>query len=171
MTVLGSISRAGTPKVCHVVYSLAMGGVEVLAARIARRLRHSWRFSFACLDEEGVLGAALRREGFPVFVVGRRPGVDLCCSMRLARLLRRLRVDLLHAHTYGPFFYGALARGLAPRSRILFAEHARPHPDFRRRKRIVANRLLLTKGDRIVAVSESARKALIENEGHAQGDR
>ena len=46
------------------------------------------RFVFACLDELGPLGEELRSEGFPVHVLGRRPGVDWRCARRLARLLR-----------------------------------------------------------------------------------
>ena len=80
-------------------------------------------------------------------------------------LLRRERVDLIHAHQYTPFFYGMLARLLHRRPPILFTEHGRPFPDYPRRKRIAANRLLLRRGDRVVAVGEAVRQALIDNEG------
>jgi glycosyltransferase involved in cell wall biosynthesis len=141
----------------------------VLAARLARRLRGDYRFVFACLDELGSLGEELRREGFPVCVLGRRPGVDWRCSWRLAQWLRREKVDLLHAHQYAPFFYGLVARLLSPRPAVLFTEHGRAHPDYPRRKRIVMNRLLLQRRDRVVAVGEAVRQALLRNEGLPPG--
>jgi glycosyltransferase involved in cell wall biosynthesis len=48
---------------------------------------------------------------------------------------------------------------------VLFTEHGRWFPDYPRRKRIVFNRLMLRKRDRVVGVGESVRQALINNEG------
>jgi len=54
-----------------------------------------------------------------------------------------------------------------PRSRIpiLFTEHGRDYPDFRRWKRVLANRALLGRHDRFIAVGDSVRRALIDYEG------
>src|SRR5205085_12031311 len=83
--------------VCQVLHSLCVGGAEVLAARLARRLSERCRFIFACLDELGPLGYQLRGEGLAVEVLGRRPGLDALCAWRLARWLRWQRVDLVNA--------------------------------------------------------------------------
>src|SRR5207253_8484624 len=112
-----------------------------------------------------------RAEGFPVEVLGRKAGLDWACPLRLARLLRRERVDVLHAHQYTPFFYGLAARlatrfaGSPPRRPILFTEHGRHQPDYPRPKRMLANRLLLSRRDRVVGVGAAVRRALIANEG------
>ncbi len=153
------------PVVCQVLHSLRVGGAEVLAARLARGLRDRARFLFACLDELGTLGEELRREGFPVHVLGRRPGLDWRCSYRLARWLRREQVDVIHAHQYTPFFYGITARLLCRRPAVIFTEHGRHFPDYPRRKRMLANRLLLRRRHRVVGVGEAVRRALIDNEG------
>jgi glycosyltransferase involved in cell wall biosynthesis len=157
------------PVVCQVLHSLSVGGAEVLAARLARRLRDRVRFLFVCLDERGTLGQELDAEGFPVHVLGRRPGLDWRCIYRLAGLLRRERVDVIHAHQYTPFFYGLTARLLCRRPALLFTEHGRHFPDYPRRKRMLANRLLLRRRDRVVAVGEAVRQALIANEGLPAG--
>ncbi len=153
------------PAVCQVLHGLWVGGAEVLAARLARRLNHSYRFVFVCLDELGSLGEELRRDGFTVEVLDRRPGVDIGFALRLARFLRRQRVDLLHAHQYTPFFYSLTARWLGWRVPVLFTEHGRHFPDYRRPKRVVANRLLLGRRDRVVGVGRAVREAIIRNEG------
>lgn len=151
--------------VCQLLHSLTIGGAEVLAARLARRQRGRYRFVFACLDDLGPLGNQLRNEGFPVHVLGRRPGLDLGCVRRFAAFLRSEDVDLIHAHQYTPYFYASLARRLYRRPPILFTEHGRFFPDLPNRKRIIANRLLLERRDRVVGVGESVRQALIHNEG------
>jgi glycosyltransferase involved in cell wall biosynthesis len=160
------MSAAATPiTVCQLLHSLSVGGAEVLAARLVRRLRGAFRFVFACLDEVGPLGEELQAEGFAVHLVGRRPGLDWRCPLRLAKLLRREGVDLVHAHQYTPFFYGLTARLRGPRRPIVFTEHGRHQPDYPRPKRMLANRLLLSRRDRVVGVGAAVRQALIANEG------
>jgi glycosyltransferase involved in cell wall biosynthesis len=151
--------------VAHLLHGLWVGGAEVLAAQMARRLAGACRFVFICLDDLGTLGRQLRDDGFPVQVLGRRPGVDWACAGRLAEALRQYHVDLIHAHQYTPFFYSVTARLLYHRPPILFTEHGRHQPDYPRRKRIVANRLFLSRRDRVVAVGAAVRQALIHNEG------
>src|SRR5262249_15772983 len=107
--------------ICHLLHTLAIGGVEILPPRLARPLQDRYRFVFACLDASGPLGQELVAEGFPVRVLGRRPGFDWTCGMRLGALLHHHRIDLIHAHTYGPFLYAVLARILCRRPAILFA--------------------------------------------------
>jgi glycosyltransferase involved in cell wall biosynthesis len=153
------------PAVCHVLHGLRVGGAEVLAARLARRLCDEFRFSFACLDELGTLGQQLRDEGFRVEVLGRRSGLDGRLAFRLRRLFRRERIDLVHAHQYTPFFYAAASRLPGARPPVLFTEHGRHFPDYPRRKRMLANRLLLRGRDRVVGVGRAVARALVDNEG------
>jgi glycosyltransferase involved in cell wall biosynthesis len=153
------------PTVCQLLHSLKVGGAEVLAARLARQLARDCRFLFVCLDELGTLGAELRGEGFHVEVLQRKPGLDWRCAWRLARFLRREQVDVLHAHQYTPFFYAVMARLMCRRPAILFTEHGRHFPDYPRRKRIIFNRLMLQRRDRVVGVGKAVADALVTNEG------
>ena len=142
---------------------------EVLAARLARRLSGSYRTIFCCLDDIGRLGEQLRDDGFSVYHLKRRSGLNIRSSNRLASLLRRERVDVIHAHQFGPFFYGATARLLANRPGLVMTEHGRSFPDPPRRTHFLFNRTVLRRGDRIIAVGEDVRRALIENEGFPPG--
>ncbi|MHB8973874.1 MAG: glycosyltransferase [Pirellulaceae bacterium] len=153
------------PTICQLLHSLTVGGAEVLAARLARRLKERYHFVFACLDDLGTLGQELCDEGFPVEVFHRRPGVDLRCSAQLARWWYAEGVELVHAHQYTPFFYAMTARRLRRAPPVLFTEHGRWFPDSPSRKRIIFNRLMLRRADRVVGVGESVRQALIQNEG------
>ncbi len=160
---IGKPLQQGT--VCHVLHGLGIGGAEVIAMRLARQLWPTYRFVFVCLDECGELGEQLQDEGFAVHVLRRHPGLDWRAALRLTRLLRQERVELVHAHQYTPFFYAAVARRLGPGVPVLFTEHGRHWPDNPRRKRILANRFLLGRRDRVVGVGQAVRDALIANEG------
>jgi glycosyltransferase involved in cell wall biosynthesis len=153
------------PTVCQLLHGLTVGGAEVLAADLARRLSDRYRFVFACLDTLGELGQQMVAEGFPVEVLNRKPGVDLGSMRRLRAFWRRHHVQAVHAHQYTPFFYALAARAWNRHPPVLFTEHGRWYPDYPRWKRIVFNRLMLRKADRVVAVGESVRQALIRNEG------
>lgn len=159
-------ARRTRPVICQIVHTLNVGGAEILARQFAERARDEFEFVFACLDSAGLMADELRQAGFAVENLARRPGFDLACVRRLANLCRRHHVAAIHAHQYAPFFYSALARTLAWREMpIVFTEHGRDYPDYRRSKRVLANRWILGRRDRVVGVGECVRQALIENEG------
>jgi glycosyltransferase involved in cell wall biosynthesis len=165
MTPTASVGGGQRTTVCQVLHSLNVGGAEVLVARISRELAHRFRFVFVCLDDLGTLGAELRAEGFDVEVVERRAGFDRRCARRLAAWFRREHVSVVHAHQYTPFFYCLASGMLRKRPPVLFTEHGRWFPDFPRKKRMLFNRLMLRRSDRVVGVGEHVRQALIANEG------
>lgn len=161
---------AARPVIAHALHRLDRAGAEVLAADLARGLRDRFDFVFLCLDGLGPLAAELSSQGFVVEALDRQPGRDRGLTKRLRDRLAHHRVDLVHAHQYTPFFYSAFARGLLlrqyPAVKILFTEHGRHVPDTTSLKRRLANKtLLLKKTDRVTAVSQFVKHALIRNEG------
>lgn len=164
----GEDKGSSRPVVGHVLHSLGLAGAEVLAAAVARRLRGDFEFVFFCLDGEGPLGESLRADGFEVVQLGRRPGVDLALARRLGRAAAERGVALLHAHQFTPWCYSALGRRLGGfKGNILFTEHGRHYPDARRLKRVLFNRAMLRRRDRVTAVGGFVRDALAANEGIA----
>lgn len=157
--------------IAHVLHRLYLAGAEVLAADLARQVRSQhgdrFRFVFLCLDELGPLGRTLEDEGFAVVDLKRKPGVDWSVARRLRGWVKHHRIDLLHAHQYTPFFYAAVSRAWRTRPPILFTEHGRHYPDYRRPKRVLANRFLLRRHDRVTAVGQFVKQALVAHEGIA----
>ncbi|MBX2853058.1 MAG: glycosyltransferase [Phycisphaeraceae bacterium] len=157
---------ANRPVIAHVLHRLDRAGAEVLAAGLARGLADRFDFMFLCLDGPGVLADELADEGFAVEALGRQPGLDRTLAKRLRDRLTHHRVGLIHAHQYTPFFYSAVSRGLFKNTTpLLFTEHGRHVPDTTSLKRRLANKLLLKKTDRVTAVSQFVKHALIKNEG------
>lgn len=155
------------PRILQLLHSMHVGGAEVLAAALARRLQSHYDFVFACLDDIGELGCQLREEGFALELLGRSKGIDWSCVRRLKRVIKARGIDLIHAHQYTPFFYAVSTGVAARRPAVLFTEHGRFFPDYPRKKRILFNRALLRKKDRVIGVGEAVRQALISNEGIA----
>ena len=153
--------------VCQLLHTLHVGGAEILAQRLGWNLREAgWRCLFFCLDEEGTGGERLRNAGFEVRTLGRKPGWDFGCMRKMARWWAEERVEVVQAHQYTPFFYAMNARGFFGRTPpILFTEHGRFFPDLPNWKHRMFNRWMVRKTDRLVAVSKSVKRALVENEG------
>lgn len=153
--------------ICQLLHSLSIGGAEILAARIGRRLQDRYRFIYLCLDEIGALGQELRDDGFAVHHLSRKAGLDIGCVRRLRKVLHGEQVDVIHAHQFTPYFYATLARAPLSHPSVLFTEHGRFHPDYPRPKRMLYNKLATGRRDHVVAVGEAVRQALIDNEGFA----
>jgi len=157
--------KISKPTVCHVLHTLSVGGAEVLAKEFSQKGSSDFRFVFACLDEIGTMGQELLDSHHEVVSLQRKSGLDLGVAKRLAAYCKSQNVDVIHAHQYTPFFYASLSRYLGNKAPILFTAHGRTFPDFRRPKRVFANRFLISKKDRIVAVGKQVKNALMENEG------
>ncbi|MCG8511655.1 MAG: glycosyltransferase, partial [Rhodospirillales bacterium] len=138
-----------------------------LAASLARQLSDEYRFVFICLDGIGQLGETLASEGFTVASMERKPGVDMSLPQRIRRFRKQTGVQLIHAHQYTPFFYAAASRHIGARPPILFTEHGREYPDRRRPKRVLANKVLIKRRDRVTAVGAYIALLVAQNEGIA----
>jgi sugar transferase (PEP-CTERM/EpsH1 system associated) len=156
---------AGAPTICQLVHGLPVGGAEVLIDRIVRQLGDRYRFIIACLDEVGPLGERLAGDGISVVNLERRPGFDWKCVRRLHRLLRTESVQVTHAHQCTPFAYALATRAFGKRPAVLLTEHGRFFPDAASRRRKLFHRLLSRRDDQFVAVGETVRQALVNNEG------
>jgi sugar transferase (PEP-CTERM/EpsH1 system associated) len=114
-------------RVMHVTLSLNIGGLETVIKELSLRLDPS-RFSseVLCLrgyDEDNIRG--LKEAGVPVHLLRKRHKFDLGYFWRVAKLLRRQKIDILHAHS-GCFFYAALFARLAGVRRFVYTAHGLP---------------------------------------------
>jgi L-malate glycosyltransferase len=160
-----------TIRVGFVLHVMQVAGAEVLVAETIRRLRGRIDPVVLCLDGIGALGERLRAEGVDVLDFGRRPGLDLGVARRMGRAIRARRLDVVHAHQYTPFFYGALAaRASRVRPRVIFTEHGRHYPDVVSMRRRLANRLLLDRlADSVNAVCRFSAESLSDRDGFRAG--
>ncbi|HVQ28079.1 MAG TPA: glycosyltransferase [Vicinamibacteria bacterium] len=100
--------------VLYVIWSLQTGGAERVVADLARSLdRNRFRPMVCCLNFKGRLALELEAEGIPVFAVDKKRRADLGALFRLARLMRREHVHVVHTHLWTSSLWGRLAALLA----------------------------------------------------------
>jgi glycosyltransferase involved in cell wall biosynthesis len=85
-------------RVALLVTDLERGGTPLRLARLARGLKQAGvEVYVGCLAPPGPVGTALELDGVPTFECGARSSRDLLALRRLARHLRRIKPDLVHA--------------------------------------------------------------------------
>ncbi|MEK6396741.1 MAG: glycosyltransferase, partial [Terriglobus sp.] len=93
-------------KIVHAVYSMEMGGAEMLVAQLARLQRKNGHSVVICAySKRGVLGEILVREGISVHVMGEaHPAKTI---LRYLHLFRVIRPDVVHCHNPAPSLQAA----------------------------------------------------------------
>ena len=142
------------------------GGGERFAVGLAAHLPRD-RFSVALCATRAVLppwDATLRESGVPWFALGRRGTLDVLPFRRLAGVLRRERVDVLHTHMFGSNVWGSLI-GRAARVPVVVAHEQTWSYEGQPVRRLLDGRLVGRLADAFVAVSTADRDRMIALEG------
>ena len=144
----------------HVVLSLQPGGLENGVVNVANGLDPArFQSSVCCLKRAGGFASRLDRESVPVFEMESRGGNDLLLPLKLARLFRRTKVDIVHTRNAEAFFYGFLGAKLAGVGAIVHSEHGRTFHD--RRIRFWTQRFFSRYTDNIFALSAQLKRDLV----------
>jgi glycosyltransferase involved in cell wall biosynthesis len=149
------------------------GGAEHLTMQIAERLDPqrfesmvcATRFSASEREKETVEEAAaeLQAAGVRFLGLNRRTRAHAWAWLPLARLLRRERVDVVHAHKFGSNIWGVVFGRLCGVPVVVTHEHGW---SFEGKMKTIIDRELIARGsDAFIAVSREDRRRMIELEG------
>ena len=146
--------------VVHVTLGLEVGGQEKLLVEFARHAdRERIRLHFVSLGGRGILADDLEAEGWPVTALNIPGGLRPDLVLRLARLFRKLRADVVHTHDDRPHIYGSPAARLAGIRRVIHTRHGRGlHLNSRQ---AILVQLAARCTDRFVCVSEDSARAAV----------
>jgi glycosyltransferase involved in cell wall biosynthesis len=116
-------------KIVHVVYSLEMGGAEVLVAQLCRiQLASGHQVSVCAYSRLGSVGEMLRAEGVEIYVPGEaHPATTM---FRYFRHFRTLKPDVVHCHNVAPTLQAALAARLAGAKCVVSTRHSLVAPPY-----------------------------------------
>ncbi len=151
--------------VVHCVYSVAIGGQEMVILALASQADRS-RFAprVLCMHSAGELASRFEAAGIPVDVLEAPIGAGSMQTLRAMRAyIRRHQPAVLHTHNPGPHQYGALARVASGVPVLVHTKHGRNQMLTGRALMLerVANRLT----DMVVGVSRDAAEVVHEVEG------
>lgn len=109
----------------------------------------------------------MREQGVECFSCDCRTRSEYAAGMfRLARFLRRKRIDILHTHLFEPSVIGLVAGVLArTRTRVLTRHYSDYHTRIDKRWHVRLDQLTTRLSHRVIAVSKHTADHLIEVEG------
>lgn len=157
------MSRA---RVLHLIKGLGLGGAERLLERAAAHF-NGREFEYHVgylLPWKGALVPALQAAGLPVHCLRMRSAADLGVVPRLLWLLRRERIDLVHAHLPLTGVLARTAKRLGAVRRVVYTEHSLPkgHRPITR----ALNMRTYRANDAVIAVSSAVAEQI---RPHLQG--
>jgi sugar transferase (PEP-CTERM/EpsH1 system associated) len=145
--------------ILHVVRAgRAAGGMETGIVNVANALPSDrFRISICALDTRQTFSERINRSDAEYHLLPKTSaGIEWGLVPRLAQLIRRTRVDLVHSHNWGSFLYSVLAAKWAGVP-IVHGEHGKNLGELNEtnRAKVWTKRLLGRRIDRLVTVSQS----------------
>ena len=146
--------RSRKLKVMHLVYDLGTGsttgGMENGVINLSLRLPSEKIESSICTFEAGGdMEARLQRSNIKLWNLTKARGNDVTLPFRLAKILKKERIDVLHTHNWGTVVDGIMAAKLA-RIKVIHGEHGNVR---HRWWHVVAQRIAWGRAARVLAVS------------------
>jgi len=150
-------------KVLHVITGLDVGGAELQLAMLVQRTRHD--ADVVALYNAGPVADMIRAAGATVIDLGMTRNTELSALLRLRRIIRAGRYDVVHAHLYRSQIYGRPAARLAGTPVVITTEHSIGETHIERRKMTPGVRALYLASelfsDATIAVSDVVRERLV----------
>jgi sugar transferase (PEP-CTERM/EpsH1 system associated) len=156
-------SQGERVRILHVVDSLAAGGTELVVAALIECTESRFDHAVCSLRGSAPADNTVARLAVPVTFLGKRDGHDWGLALRIARLCRRLRPQVVHARNWGTIdaVIGARLAGVPV---VIQSEHGRDVSDLdgQHRARLRVRRVLAPFIDMHVAVSAHLQRWLLE---------
>lgn len=155
-----------------VAAGLGIGGAEVVIQHLAQAIdRNRFSLTICCIRSLGPIGEKLVADGVDVVVLAdpNKPKHGLTAFLKLLRIIRTKRIDIVHTHTTDALFDAALCRLLHRHVRLLHTFHFGNYP-HRGGSHIFLERVGARLADRLVAVGDVQRSQIIATYGFEPKD-
>lgn len=146
-----------------VAAGLGIGGAEVVIQRLAQAVdRNRFNLTICCIKMLGPIGEKLVAEGFDIIVLSDpgKPKHGFLTFLKLLKLIRARRIDVIHTHTSDALFDAGLCRLLERRLRLVHTFHFGNYPR-RSGSRKWFERVGSRFADRLVAVGDAQMQQIV----------
>ncbi len=147
--------------ILYLITEFDTGGAENMLLRLASGInKNKFNVSACCLTGRGEIGEKLSRAGVKVYYLDMKGKLDFAAFVRLIKLLKKTRPDILHSFLFHANFMGRIAgrisRVPAIVSSVRVSEKQQP-------LHIIGERLTHPLADRILCVSKAVMEFMAGN--------
>jgi len=149
-------------RILQVIPTLVRGGAEKQLTLLVRGLpRDAFDVHVSVLTHSGPYEAALRQQGVPIHLIGKRWKIDPAAFWKLRRLMRRLRPDVVHTWIFAANCYGRQAAFSAGVPHVVAGERCIDH--WKVWHELAIDRRLARRTQRIVTNSSGVRDFYVQH--------
>jgi len=154
-------------RLVHITWDGTVGGAQNFVYSLLKELSkyEELQIEVCFAKQEGPVAERIRRLGIPTHCLNMRSGFDLLNAVRLVKLVRRRRYDLVHSHSPQPLV--RLMMALSKRRGSFLTEHGSILDDVRGRHKpeVYYHRFLAKFIHYYIAVSASVKNGLMNRHG------
>ena len=118
--------------------------------------REKFRPFVCALNNKGPFAGELENEGINVLELNKKRKIEIFLIKRLAEIMTKNDIDIVHTHLWGGNFWGRVAAKRAKVKAIIATEHN--SDTWKNAFHFFLDRRLYRWTDRLIAVSESVKK-------------
>lgn len=148
----------------QITHDLRIGGLQRVILDLCKNIsRDRFEVSVCCLRQKSEFAEEIEAQGIPVILLPqKKKGTDYLSFLKLYRILKSKRPDIIHLHNSQPLIDGTISALMAHKPKIVYTDHARDFPD---KQRIMFIEGILSKFvNQIVGVSDHTAKNLMKYE-------
>jgi len=138
-------------KVAHLVNLLSAAGKEIGIVKLLNGLPQDQFESILIVFDRVYDALNLDVTRTQVIELKKKPGNDPLLPVKLIRLFRQLKVDIVHTHAWGTLLEGVLAARLAKVPVVIHGEHGSFYRDWKRR---MVQKFVFKRTDYLLSVSD-----------------
>lgn len=148
----------------QITHDLAIGGLQQVVVNLCRSIDHSqFDISVLCLRDLGEFVPDVESLGVKVHYLPQKDdGTDYFSFLKVAKILRQEKIDVIHTHNTQPFVDGTIGAMLAGVRTVIHTDHARSFPD--KVRYMFAEWLMSQYAFKVVGVSDHTSENLAKYE-------
>ena len=148
----------------QITHDLAIGGLQQVVVNLCKSIdRERFDISVLCLRALGDFVQDLEEIGVPVFFIEQpQSGTDYFSFLKVAKILRQQKIEVIHTHNTQPLLDGTIAYLMSGVKKIIHTDHARAFPD--KKRYMVAEKIASFFVDKMVGVSDDTKNNLYDFE-------
>ena len=140
-------------KLMQITHDLDYGGLQQVIVNLCKNInKEIFETSVLCLRNLGAYATEVEKTGAKIFSIPQKNRTDYLSFLKVAKILRNERIDIIHTHNTQPLLDGCLGSLFYPVKKIIHTDHARLFPD--KLRYMLAERFLSNFIYKVVGVSE-----------------
>ena len=142
-----------------ITHDLAIGGLQQVVVNICKTInRDRFDVFVLCLRALGEFVPEIEAMGIKVFFIPQKKGTDYFSFLKVAKILKDQRIEIIHTHNTQPFVDGTMAALITGVKTIVHTDHARVFPD--KIRYMVAEWLMSLFAYKVIGVSDHTAQNL-----------